>query len=71
MIGTPDTVFAKIRAAQEACSFCEITIVSHFGQMPPEEARRSTELFAKEVLPDLHKMEAPLHAAALPEGVLV
>ena len=69
MIGTPDTVFAKIKAAQEACSFCEITIVSHFGQMPPEEARRSTELFAKEVLPELHKMDAPLHAAAMPEGI--
>jgi alkanesulfonate monooxygenase SsuD/methylene tetrahydromethanopterin reductase-like flavin-dependent oxidoreductase (luciferase family) len=69
MIGTPDTVFEKIKAAQEACSFCEITIVSHFGQMPPEEARRSTELFAREVLPELHKMEAPLHAGALPEEV--
>lgn len=71
MIGTPDTVFHKIKAAQEACSFCEITIVSHFGQMPPEEARRSTELFAREVLPELHKMDAPLHAAALPEEVSV
>jgi alkanesulfonate monooxygenase SsuD/methylene tetrahydromethanopterin reductase-like flavin-dependent oxidoreductase (luciferase family) len=70
MIGTPEIVFDKIKAAQEACSFCEITIVSHFGQMPPDEARRSTELFAKEVLPELHKMDAPLHAAALPEEVV-
>lgn len=69
MIGTPDTVFHKIKAAQEACSFSEITIVAMFGQMPPEEAHRSVKLFAKEVLPALHDMDAPLHAAVLPEGV--
>ena len=69
MIGTPDEVYRRIKAAQEACSFSEITIVSHFGQMPPNEARRSTELFAKEVLPDLHKMDAPLHSGAMPEDV--
>jgi hypothetical protein len=67
MIGTPDTVFAKIKAAQEACSFQEITLVTHFGDMPAEEALRSTRLFASEVLPELQKMAAPLHAAALPE----
>lgn len=66
MIGTPETVYAKIRAAQEACSFEQITIVPHFGNMPHEEAVRSVRLFAAEVLPELHRMEAPLHAAALP-----
>ncbi len=67
MIGTPETIFAKINAAQEACSFSEITIVSHFGNMPYEEAMRSTRLFAEEVLPELQRMDAPLHSAALPE----
>ncbi|MBV1691121.1 LLM class flavin-dependent oxidoreductase [Novosphingobium sp. G106] len=66
MIGTPDTVYAKIKAAQEACSFQEITLVTHFGNMPHEDAMKSTRLFAAEVLPALHRMEAPLHAAALP-----
>jgi alkanesulfonate monooxygenase SsuD/methylene tetrahydromethanopterin reductase-like flavin-dependent oxidoreductase (luciferase family) len=66
MIGTPDTVFAKIKAAQEACSFQEITLVTHFGTMPHEEAMKSTRLFAEEVLPELHKMDAPLHAGAMP-----
>jgi alkanesulfonate monooxygenase SsuD/methylene tetrahydromethanopterin reductase-like flavin-dependent oxidoreductase (luciferase family) len=66
MIGTPETVFAKIKAAQEACSFQEITLVTHFGTMPHEAAMRSTRLFAAEVLPALQKMHAPLHAAALP-----
>jgi alkanesulfonate monooxygenase SsuD/methylene tetrahydromethanopterin reductase-like flavin-dependent oxidoreductase (luciferase family) len=68
MIGTPDTVFDKIKAAQEACSFQEITLVTHFGNMPHEDAMRSTRLFAAEVLPALQRMDAPLHAAALPAG---
>jgi hypothetical protein len=34
--------------------------------MPYDEAEKSTKLFAKEVLPIIHKMEAPLNADALP-----
>lgn len=67
MIGTPETVYAKIKAAQEACSFQEITLVTHFGNMPHEAAMESTKLFAAEVLPALHRMEAPMHASCLPE----
>jgi alkanesulfonate monooxygenase SsuD/methylene tetrahydromethanopterin reductase-like flavin-dependent oxidoreductase (luciferase family) len=70
LIGTPEEIFTRIKAAQEACSFCELTIVPQFGTMPYPEAMASTELFAKEVLPDVQKMEAPLHAAALPENAL-
>lgn len=66
MIGTPDEVIRRISAAQKACSFSEITIVGQFGTMPYDEAERSTRLFAKEVLPIVQKMDAPLHAAALP-----
>jgi hypothetical protein len=66
MIGTPDEVIVRISAAQKACSFSEITIVPQFGTMPYDEAERSTRLFAAEVLPAIQKMEAPLHAAALP-----
>ncbi|MCB2059753.1 MAG: LLM class flavin-dependent oxidoreductase [Novosphingobium sp.] len=71
MIGTPQTVYEKIRAAQKACSFQEITIVPHFGHMPHDEAVNSIRLFAEEVLPELHKMEAPLHRAAMPEAAAV
>lgn len=70
LIGTPEEIFNRITAAQEACSFCELTIVPQFGTMPYQEAMASTELFAKEVLPAVHKMEAPLHRAALPENAL-
>ena len=51
LIGTPEEIFNRINAAQEACSFCELTIVPQFGTMPYDEAMASTELFAKEVLP--------------------
>lgn len=68
MIGTPEEVIKRIVAAQQACSFSEITIVPQFGTMPYDEAEKSTKLFAKEVLPVIHKMEAPLNAAALPAG---
>lgn len=67
LIGTPEQVYNKIKAAQEACSFCEITLVPQFGTMPYDLAHKSVRLFAAEVLPALHKMEAPLHPAALPE----
>jgi hypothetical protein len=62
----PDEVTKRITAAQKACSFSEITIVSQFGTMPYDEAVRSTRLFAAEVLPVIHHMEAPLQASVLP-----
>lgn len=69
MIGPPDEVFARIQAAQQACSFSEITIVPQFGVMPHEEAEKSLRLFAAEVLPELQKTPAPLHASALPTPI--
>ena len=65
MIGTPEEVVKRIIAAQKACSFSEITIVPQFGTMPYAEAEKSTRLFAKEALPVIHKMDAPINAAAL------
>lgn len=70
LIGTPEEIFDRLTAAQKACSFSELTIVPQFGTMPHHEAMASTELFAKEVLPAVHKMDAPLHPAALPENAL-
>ncbi len=70
LIGTPEEIFSRIQAAQEACSFQELTIVPQFGTMPYEEAIASTRLFAQEVLPQVQKMAAPLHPAALPENAL-
>jgi alkanesulfonate monooxygenase SsuD/methylene tetrahydromethanopterin reductase-like flavin-dependent oxidoreductase (luciferase family) len=66
LIGTPDDILKRVIDAQKACSFSEITIVPQFGDMPYEEAEKSTRLFAKEVLPEIHKLDAPLHPSALP-----
>ena len=66
LIGTPDEIIRRLKGAQEACSFSEVTLVPQFGHMSYEEAARSTRLFAKEVLPVIHQMDAPLHAAVLP-----
>lgn len=52
-------VFEKLKAAQEACSFSEVTIVPQFGTMPYEDAMDSVKLFAQEVLPAVHEMAAP------------
>lgn len=68
MIGTPEMVIERIIESQKACSFSEITLMPQFGTMPYEEAAKSVELFAREVLPVVHKMDAPLHASALPEA---
>jgi alkanesulfonate monooxygenase SsuD/methylene tetrahydromethanopterin reductase-like flavin-dependent oxidoreductase (luciferase family) len=70
MIGTPDEIIKRILAAQQACSFSEITIVPQFGDMPYDEAQKSTRLFAKEVLPIIQKMDAPLHVSALAAGAV-
>jgi alkanesulfonate monooxygenase SsuD/methylene tetrahydromethanopterin reductase-like flavin-dependent oxidoreductase (luciferase family) len=66
IIGPPDAIIEKIAACQKACSFSEMTIIPSFGDMNYDEARKSLELFAKEVLPAVHKMDAPLHASVVP-----
>ncbi|PEQ13909.1 luciferase [Novosphingobium sp. PC22D] len=67
MIGTPEVIIERIRESQQACSFSEITLMPQFGTMPYSEAAESVKLFAREVLPVVHEMDAPLHASALPE----
>ena len=69
MIGTPDMIIERIIESQRACSFSEITLMPQFGTMPYAEAAESVKLFAREVLPVVHRMDAPLHPSALPEEV--
>lgn len=66
LIGTPDEIIRRTIVAQNACSFCEVTILPQFGTMPYDEAEKSTKLFAKEVLPAIKGMDTPIHNAALP-----
>jgi hypothetical protein len=37
-----------------------------FGHMPYEEAQKSVKLFAQEVLPVIHRMDAAFNPGALP-----
>lgn len=67
IVGTPQTIIERISAAQKACSFSEITIVPLFGNMTAADARKSLELFARDVLPLVHAMDAPLHPGAIPK----
>jgi alkanesulfonate monooxygenase SsuD/methylene tetrahydromethanopterin reductase-like flavin-dependent oxidoreductase (luciferase family) len=67
LLGTPEQIIEHIVAVQKACSFSEMTIVPMFGNMPLEEAEKSLRLFAAEVLPVAHQMDAPLHPAAVPQ----
>jgi hypothetical protein len=67
MIGTPDVIIERIIESQKACSFSEISLMPQFGTMPYAEAAESVKLFAREVLPVVQAMDAPLHPSALPE----
>jgi alkanesulfonate monooxygenase SsuD/methylene tetrahydromethanopterin reductase-like flavin-dependent oxidoreductase (luciferase family) len=71
LIGTPDVIIERIRANQHACSFSEVTVIPNFGSMTISQAMASVKLFAREVLPVIHKMEAPLQPSVLPDEPLV
>lgn len=67
LVGTPDELIERIKAAQEASSFDQLTLISPFGNMPYDRAKKSIELFAKEVLPVVHELDVPLNPSALPQ----
>jgi alkanesulfonate monooxygenase SsuD/methylene tetrahydromethanopterin reductase-like flavin-dependent oxidoreductase (luciferase family) len=54
--GTPEMIIDQTRALAEAFGTSEITFVFRYGGMPLETARRSMDLFAREVLPALHEL---------------
>jgi alkanesulfonate monooxygenase SsuD/methylene tetrahydromethanopterin reductase-like flavin-dependent oxidoreductase (luciferase family) len=59
--GTPDQVVEKLKHVQLMTSAEELVINVRFGAMPAETAERSMRLFAAEVLPRVHELDAPLH----------
>jgi len=71
LVGAPETIIRRIIDNQKACAFSEITIVPNFGTMPVQESRASLELFAREVLPVVRQMDAPLHPSVLPDALMV
>ena len=61
LIGTPEEIIAKIEHVQQKISLEYLIVHPQHGDKPPAEARKSLELFAKEVLPKVHAMATPLH----------
>lgn len=59
--GTPDQVFEKLQHVQRMTSAEELILNFRYGAMPAQTAERSMRLFAAEVLPRLHELDAPLH----------
>ena len=60
--GTPDQVLAKLKHVQEMTGAEELIVNFRFGAMPAATAERSMRLFASEVLPRVHELDAPLAA---------
>lgn len=56
--GTPAQVYEKLERFQETTGANGFITVFSYGGMPEAEAHSSVELFAREVLPELHKLEA-------------
>ena len=57
VVGTPEQCIEKLRRAQATTTPAQMFGFLRFGGMPLEKAQRSMELFAKEVLPEVHKMQ--------------
>jgi alkanesulfonate monooxygenase SsuD/methylene tetrahydromethanopterin reductase-like flavin-dependent oxidoreductase (luciferase family) len=65
LVGTPKVILERIMSGQLACSYSELTV--HAMGETMDQAEASLSLFAKEVLPEVHKMDAPLNRSGLPE----
>jgi alkanesulfonate monooxygenase SsuD/methylene tetrahydromethanopterin reductase-like flavin-dependent oxidoreductase (luciferase family) len=54
--GSPHTVRERLREAMKSLNCGHLITGLHIGSMPPELARKNTELFAREVMPHLRDM---------------
>lgn len=61
--GTPDQCVEKIKAIATMLQAAEVIVLPRIGDMGFETARKSVELFAREVLPAIHEFSPPLPAA--------
>ena len=55
--GTPEQIVEQLRARRELLGAYELSLISHYGGMPVEEAEQSVRLFAEEVLPELQRWD--------------
>jgi alkanesulfonate monooxygenase SsuD/methylene tetrahydromethanopterin reductase-like flavin-dependent oxidoreductase (luciferase family) len=56
VVGSPDTVKARLRELQEELGFGQLIGLFGLGDITPERSRRSTELFASEVMPAIRPL---------------
>lgn len=54
--GSPQTVRERLRDAMKSLNCGHLITGLHIGSMPPQLARKNTELFAREVMPHLRDM---------------
>ncbi|HYV58102.1 MAG TPA: LLM class flavin-dependent oxidoreductase [Candidatus Nitrosopolaris sp.] len=62
--GTPEQCFEKILAVRARVGCDTFIPVFSYAGMPPEEAERNMRLFAREVLPELQRIDTDMRAAA-------
>ena len=55
VVGTPEQCVAKLKRTMETTAPVHMFAFARYGGMPYEKAKRSLELFAKEVLPEVHR----------------
>jgi len=67
-IGTPEKIIENARLLQEASSTNEVVVIFQYGGISDVDAEKSMRLFAREVLPELQRMDSPLHPAARPRA---
>ncbi len=63
LFGTPDLVAAGLHEMVSTIRTTHIVLGMHLPGLAPAKVRRSMELFAKEVMPALHSISAPLPSA--------
>ncbi len=54
--GSPETVTQKLLEAAKALRVGHLMVLLQFGSMPPELVRKNTELFAREVMPNIRHL---------------
>jgi alkanesulfonate monooxygenase SsuD/methylene tetrahydromethanopterin reductase-like flavin-dependent oxidoreductase (luciferase family) len=54
--GSPKTVRERLREAMKSLNCGHLMILQQLGSMPPELVRKNTEMFAREVMPDLRDL---------------
>ena len=54
--GSPKTVRDRLREAMKSLNCGHLMILQQLGSMPPELVRKNTELFAREVMPQMRDL---------------